>query len=154
MKKIDVKGLFYKVKGMWNTPLEGRYLNFKEIMCFGGAGLGGNFIVCIIGSLITATQISEVYQIGVVHGPIICLVASVLGLIIQPIWGKMMQNTNTKWGRYKPYLIFLAPMISVCAILSTWQPQNLTEQARMIYAYCVCIPTLIICNLWNNNFNM
>ncbi|MBO7156362.1 MAG: MFS transporter [Clostridia bacterium] len=154
MKKIDVKGLFYKVKGMWNTPLEGRYLNFKEIMCFGGAGLGGNFIVCIIGSLITATQISEVYQIGVVHGPIICLVASVLGLIIQPIWGKMMQNTNTKWGRYKPYLIFLAPMISVCAILSTWQPQNLTEQARMIYAYCVCIPTLILWNLWNNTFNM
>ena len=109
MKKIDVKGLFGKVKGMWSTPLEGRYLNLKEILSFGGTALGVSFIVNIISSLITATQISEVYQIGVMHGPIICLVASVLGLVLQPIYGKLLQNTNTKWGRYKPYLILLHP---------------------------------------------
>lgn len=154
MKKIDVKGIVNKVKGMWDTPLEGRHLNFKEILSFGGTALGVSFIVNIISSLITATQISEVYQIGVMHGPIICLIASVLGLIIQPIYGKLLQNTNTKWGRYKPYLIFIAPIISVFAILATWQPQNLNETSRMIYAYCICVPTLILWNLWNNTFNM
>ncbi len=154
MKKLDVKALFGKVKSMWDTPLEGRHLNLKEILSFGGTALGVSFIVNIISSLITATQISEVYQIGVMHGPIICLVASVLGLILQPIYGKLLQNTNTKWGRYKPYLIFIAPVISVCAILATWQPQNLTETSRMVYAYLVCIPTLILWNLWNNTFNM
>lgn len=154
MRKFEIKPLLSKVKGMWSTPLEGRYLNLKEVLSFGGAALGVSFIVNIINSLITATQISEVYQIGVMHGPIICLAASVLGLIIQPFYGKLLQNTNTRFGRYKPYLIFIAPVISLCAILATWQPQNLTEPARMIYAYCVCVPTLVLWNLWNNTFNM
>lgn len=149
-----VKALPQKIKAMWKAPPEGRYLNLKEILCFGGSSLGVSFIVNIITSLITASQISEVYQISVLHGPIICLTASVLGLIIQPFFGKLLQNTNTRWGRYKPYILFIAPVISLFAILSTWQPQNLSEQSRIIYAYCVCIPTLVLWNIWYNTFNM
>lgn len=152
--KLNIKELPGKVKSLWKTPLEGRYLNLKEILCFGGSAFGVSCIVNIIYSLITASQISEVYQIGVMHGPIICFAASVLGLLLQPAFGKLLQNTNTKWGRYKPYIIFMAPVISLFAVLATWQPQNLSEQQRVIYAYCTCIPTLILWNMWYNTFNM
>ena len=151
---MKLKELPLRIKTLWKTPSEGRHLNLKEILSFGGSSLGVSFIVNIITSLITASQISEIYQIGVLYGPIICLIGSVLGLILQPIYGKILQNTNTKWGRYKPYILFMAPVISLFAILSTWQPQNLSEQSRIIYAFLVCTPTLSIFNIWFNTFNM
>lgn len=152
--KLKIKEIPAKVRKFWKYPPEGRHLNLKEILCFGGSSLGVSFIVNIITLNITASQISEVYQIGVMHGPVICLVASVLGLILQPLYGKLLQNTNTKWGRYKPYILIMAPVISLFSILATWQPQGLTEQARTIFAYCACIPTLILWNIWYNTFNM
>ncbi len=145
---------FKKVNSFWNVPFEGRYLNLKEILSFGASSLGVSFIVNIIMLTITASQISEVYQIGVMHGPIICLSSSVLGLILQPVYGKLLQNTKSKWGRYKPYILFIAPVIAVLAVLATWQPQNLNESSRTVYAYLVCIPTLILMYLWFNTFNM
>jgi Na+/melibiose symporter-like transporter len=152
--KLKLREISGKIKSMWSTPPEGRHLTLKEILSFGGSTLGVSFIINIIVLLITASQISEVYQIDVMHGPIICFTASIISLIIQPIFGKLLQNTNTKIGRYKPYIIFIAPVISVFAILATWQPQNLTENSRIIFAYLVCIPTLVLWGIWFNTFNM
>ena len=146
--KLKLREISGKIKSMWSTPPEGRHLTLKEILSFGGSTLGVSFIINIIVLLITASQISEVYQIDVMHGPIICFTASIISLRIQPMFGKLLQNTNTKIGRYKPYIIFIAPVISVFAILATWQPQNLTENSRIIFAYLVCIPTLVLWSIW------
>ena len=143
-----------KLKNFWNNPPQGRYLNLKEILCFGGSAFGVSTLVTVVSGLITATQISGIYEIDVIHGPYICLIASILGLIIQPIFGKLLQNTQTKWGKYKPFILLMAPIFAAFAIASTWQPQGLTETSRTIYAYCICIPTLIIWNLFQNTFYM
>lgn len=143
-----------KLKNFWNHPPKGRYLSLKEILCFGGSAFGVSTLVTVVSGLITATQISEVYDISVLHGPIICLVASLLGLIIQPIFGNLLQNTQTKFGKYKPFILLMAPIFAALAIAATWQPQGLSDTSRAIYAYCACIPTLIIWNLFQNTFYM
>lgn len=149
-----IKTLGGKLKVFWNTPPKNRYLNLKEILCFAGSAFGVSTLVTVVSGLITATQISETFEISVLHGPYICLAASLLGLIIQPFFGKLLQNTNTKWGKYKPFIILMAPIFAACAIAATWHPENLDESARTIYAYCTCIPTLVIWNLFNNTFYM
>ncbi len=146
--------IWTKLKVFWKTPPKGRYMNLKEIVCFGGSAFGVSTMVTVVSGLITATQIPGIYDIDVIHGAYICLIASVLGLIIQPFFGKLLQNTNTKFGRYKPFILGLAPIFAVFAIAATWQPQNLSEQARTLYAYLVCSPTLIIWNLFQNTFYM
>ncbi|MEG2456976.1 MAG: MFS transporter, partial [Clostridia bacterium] len=149
-----MKNLLKKIKSMWSTPLDGRYLTFKEILAFGGSSLGYSFIINIIWAVITVSQISEIYQISVLHGPIIFVIASVIGLIAQPVFGKVLQRTKTRIGKYKPFILILAPLISVCAIAFTWLPQNLTETNKLIYVYCTSIPTLVMWNLFNNTFQM
>ena len=144
--------LWTKLKVFWKTPPKGRYLNLKEIVCFGGSAFGMSTIVTVVSGLITATQIPTIYKFDVIHGAWICLIASLLGLIIQPFFSKLLQNTNTKFGRYKPFILLLAPMLAVFAILATWQPQFTDVNDRIIYAYCTCIPTLILWNLFQNTF--
>ena len=152
--KEKIKELPKTLKVFWKTPPKGRYLNLKEIACFAGSAFGMSTVVTVVSGLITATQIPTIYNFNVIHGAWICLIASVLGLIIQPFFSKLLQNTNTRFGRYKPFILILAPILAVFAILSTWQPQFAVERNRVIYAYCTCIPTLILWNLFQNTYYM
>ena len=154
--KFSLKEFFQtlpaKIKVFWKNPPKGRYLNLKEILCFGGSAFGMSTLVTVVSGLITATQIPTIYNFNVIHGAWIYLIASVLGLIIQPFFSKLLQNTNTKFGRYKPFVLVMAPILAVFAILATWQPQYALEKQRIIYAYCTCIPTLIMWNLFQNTY--
>ena len=156
-KKADI-GVKW-VKNFWKEPPKGRYLNLKEILCFGGSAFGVSTLVTVVSGLITATQISELFGIDVIHGPYICLVASLLGLIIQPLFGKLLQNTQTKYGKYKPFIILMAPIFAAFAIAATWSPDGIrvlefNAAPKIIYAYCICTPTLILWNLFQNTFYM
>ena len=161
--KFSLKEFFQtlpaKIKVFWKNPPKGRYLNLKEILCFGGSAFGVSTLVTVVSGLITATQISELFGIDVIHGPYICLVASVLGLIIQPLFGKLLQNTQTKYGKYKPFILLLAPIFAAFAIAATWSPDGIrvlefNATPKIIYAYCICTPTLIMWNLFQNTFYM
>ena len=157
--KETMNCLWEKLKTFWTTPPKGRYMNLKEILCFGGSAFGVSTLVTVVSGMITATQISELFGIDVLHGPLICLFASVLGLIIQPLFGKLLQNTQTRWGKYKPFILLMAPLFAALAIASTWSPDLIREQEfnalpKVIYAYCICSPTLIIWNLFQNTFYM
>ncbi len=148
------KKLLSSLVSSWNTPPEGRYLTIKEMAAYGFGGLGVSFITNVITAVITATQVPYIYEIDVIHGTIIFSVVSVVNLLLQPFFGKLLQNTKTKWGRYKPYVIGLAPVISFFAVLATWLPQSDSMTFRVIYAYCTCIPSLILLSIWSNTFYM
>lgn len=152
MKKI--KSLFISLKNGWSTPPKGRYLTFREMACYGFSGLGVSFIVNVITAVITATQIPYIYEIDVIHGTIIFSIVGVSNLLIQPFFGKMLQNTKTRFGRYKPYIIGIAPVISLFVVLATWLPQVDSMTFRVVYAYCTCIPVLVLWNIWYNTFYM
>ena len=149
-----VKQIFSNIKSGWNTPPENRYLTIKEMACYGFSGLGVSFIINVITAVITATQIPYIYEIDVIHGTIIFCAVGVLNLLIQPFFGKMLQNTKTKMGRYKPYVIGIAPVISLFVVLATWLPQVDSESFRIVFAYCTCIPSLVLWNIWYNLFFM
>lgn len=149
-----ISKLLSSLKSGWNTPPDGRYLTIKEMAAYGFGGLGVSFITNVITAVITATQVPYIYEIDVIHGTIIFSVVSVVNLVLQPFFGKLLQNTKTKWGRYKPYVIGLAPVISLFAVLATWLPQAESMTFRVIYAYCTCVPSLILLSIWSNTFYM
>jgi Na+/melibiose symporter-like transporter len=151
-----VKGLVSSLKKYWNKPGEGRYLSIKEVACFGAGGMGVYMICSVMGTLITAFQIPKVYGIDVWHGQIIFMIATTAGLFAQPIFGKLLHKTKTKWGKYKPYILFMTPIIGAILIGATWlpDPNNSQEIHRAIQAYVTCVPALILFNVYNNLFNM
>lgn len=154
MRQHQIKSLFASLKKGWATPPDGRHLTWKEMACYGFSGLGVSFIVNVITAVITATQIPYIYEIDVIHGTVIFSLVGVLNLVIQPFYGKILQNTKTKWGRYKPYIIGITPVISLFVVLATWLPQVDSMGFRVAYAYCTCIPVLVLWNIWYNTFYM
>lgn len=157
MKKTDFKELAIKCKRFWKEAPDGRYLNLKEICCLGGASLGVSFICNIVNMYVTIGQLPLLYNMGnygSLHATIVYLAASIGGMIITPIYGRMVQRTDTKWGRYKPYIMFLAPVVAVLGTLGAWSPQNLGVTETTVYVYCICVPTLLVWNIWFNTWNL
>lgn len=135
----------------------GKYLNLQEILALGGASLGISFIGNFIIMYMTIGQIPLIYNMGSkgsLHATIVYLIASVIGLIITPIYGNFVQRTNSKWGKLKPYILFLAPVAAVLGLLAVWQPNFESQTATTIWFYLFCTPTLVIYQLWYNSWNL
>lgn len=151
--KFNVKAL----KEFWRKAPQGRYLSLKEILCLGSASLGVSFICNIINMYITIGRLPMIYDMGdygSLHATIAYLTACVGGLVLTPIYGKAIQHTKSKYGRYKPYILFAAPIVAALGVVAVWTPQNLSETQATIYMYCTSIPTLLVWNLWFNTWNL
>ena len=151
------KALGKNLKKFWKEPPSGKFLNLQEILRLGISSLGVSFISNLISMYMTVSQVPLLYDMGTkgtLHATVMYLVASVLALALTPLYGRMIQRTKTKIGRYKPYILFLAPIVAILGVLAVWSPQSLTQTQRIIYVYMICTPTIFVWNLWFNSFNM
>lgn len=82
---IKLNDLTRKTASFRKKAPEGRYLNLKEIICLGGAGLGVSFICNFINMYVTIGQMPLIYDMGdfgTLHATIIYLVACVGALML------------------------------------------------------------------------
>lgn len=150
--KEKVAKLFSTVRAMWDKPLEGRYLNLKEILSFGLYSLGNSWIYNTIMLVVTITEIPYFYDIDAIHGYLIYIAGSLINMLLLPIVGQSMEKKRTKWGKYKPYILFSLPILALFTMMSMWVPQYNTEVDRIIYAYCSCVPVIAISTFANNMY--
>ena len=61
-------------------------------------------------------------------------IASVWDGITDPIMGGIADRTRTRMGRYRPYLLFGAPVLSLGFIVAFFAPDGLPETALIAYA--------------------
>lgn len=116
------------------TPGDGD-LQPKEAWSYSIAGFGQNFICTIIGSYLTVFMTDALgfnidMNIGKVTGvtavAILMLVARVFDALNDPIMGSIVDKTRTKWGKCRPYLLWMAIPIGVMTILCflPWYPDT------------------------------
>ena len=57
--------------------------------------------------------------------------------------GIISDRTNTKWGKYRPYLLWVAPFFSICGILLFTTP-DWSYGAKLIWAYITYIMMMTV----------
>lgn len=150
--KEKVTKLFSTVKAMWDKPLEGRFLNIKEIGAFGLYALGNSWIYNTIMIVVTITEIPYFYGIDAIHGYLIYIAGSLINMLLLPLIGQSMEKKRTKWGKYKPYILFTLPLLALFTMMSMWVPQYPDKMDRAIFAYCSCVPVIAISTFANNMY--
>lgn len=154
IKTTKIKTLFHKLKSYWSTPPEGEYLTIKEMGAYGIGGMGVSFIMNMIFIAINAELIPYFYQIDIIHGRNIFTLVTIINLIAIPLLGKFLDNTRTKWGKFKPFIIVLTPILGLLVIMACFIPQFDSETARIIYAYLTSVPVIVLSTFWFNVYNM
>jgi len=77
---------------------------------------------------------TDVFGISAAAAGTMILVTRVWDGINDPMMGIIADRTRTKWGNFRPYLLWLAAPFAIVAVL-TFSSPNLTGTAKLIYAY-------------------
>ncbi len=122
----------------WNTPpKEGYYLPNKEFLAYsvGGMGVQGFGIFTQYFAINVGVHLALVYNFDAMIVQYTTWIVALLTLFRAPIVGWIIDNTNTKWGKYRPYLLFTGVLCVLCYwmlafIPDFFMPSNALEHTK------------------------
>ncbi len=62
------------------------------------------------------------------------LITKIWDAVNDPIMGMIADRTETRWGKFRPYIISMAPFLAVCGVLTFFTP-GFGIWGKLIYAY-------------------
>lgn len=107
-------------------------LSIKEKIGYGLGDTASHFVWDMVGFWLLFFY-TDVYGISAAAAGTIMLVARFWDMAIDPVIGVVSDRTNTRWGKFRPYILFGAVPYAVLAILTFTTP-NLGEMGKIIYA--------------------
>lgn len=81
---------------------------------------------------------SDVFGLKPAHAALLLLVTKLYDAISDPVMGLIADRTRSRWGRYRPWLLWVAVPFAVVGILSFYTP-NASYTFKLVYAYVTYI---------------
>ncbi len=81
---------------------------------------------------------ANVFGISLVDTGILLLVTRIWDAVSDPMMGIVADRTKTRWGKYRPYLLWVAAPFSICGILLFTTP-DWGYGAKLVWAYVTYI---------------
>jgi len=107
-------------------------MSFKSVLAYASTDTAGNLLYCTMTSFIMYFY-TDVFGISVAATGTILLIARIFDALDAPIWGLIIDHTNTKWGKNRPYWLWLAIPFGATVFLTFLAP-DLSPNAKVIYA--------------------
>ena len=107
-------------------------LSIKEKIGYSLGDTASHFVWDMVGFWLLFFY-TDVYGISAAAAGTIMLIARFWDMAIDPIIGVVSDRTNTRWGKFRPYILFGAIPYAVLAILTFTTP-NFGEVGKIIYA--------------------
>ncbi len=107
-------------------------LSLKEKIGYSLGDTASHFVWDMVGFWLLFFY-TDVYGISAVAAGTIMLVARFWDMAIDPVIGILSDRTKTRWGKFRPYILFGAIPYAVLAILTFTTP-HLGEVGKIIYA--------------------
>jgi GPH family glycoside/pentoside/hexuronide:cation symporter len=107
-------------------------LSVKEKIGYSLGDTASHFVWDMVGFWLLFFY-TDVYGISAAAAGTIMLVARFWDMAIDPVIGIVSDRTNTRWGKFRPYILFGAIPYAILAILTFTTP-NFGEAGKIIYA--------------------
>jgi GPH family glycoside/pentoside/hexuronide:cation symporter len=107
-------------------------LTFKEKLGYSLGDTASHFVWDMVGFWLMFFY-TDVYGISAAAAGTIMLVARFWDMAIDPVIGVVSDRTNTRWGKFRPYILFGAIPYAVLAILTFTTP-DFGEMGKILYA--------------------
>ena len=107
-------------------------LSIKEKIGYSLGDTASHFVWDMVGFWLLFFY-TDIYGISAAAAGTIMLVARFWDMAIDPVIGIVADRTNTRWGKFRPYILFGAIPYAVLAILTFTTP-HLGEVGKIVYA--------------------
>lgn len=82
---------------------------------------------------------SNIFGLSLAHAGTLILVTKLYDAVSDPVMGLIADRTHTRWGKYRPYLLWIAVPFALAGILAFFTPQTDNYTFKHIYAYVTYI---------------
>lgn len=107
-------------------------LSIKEKIGYSMGDTASHFVWDMVGFWILIFY-TDTFGISAAAAGTIMLIARFWDMISDPLMGIIADRTNTKWGKFRPYILWMALPYSVLAVLTFTTP-DLGPTGKVIYA--------------------
>ena len=141
-----------RVSGSANKALDRTAkLSWREKIGFGLGDAGFNFYWAIIGSYLVFFY-TDVFGISAAAAATMVTVTKVIDAITDPIMGGIADRTQTRWGKFRPYLVWGALPMMGAGILTMSTP-DLGDTGKLIWAYATYSLLMLCYTVLNMPYN-
>lgn len=127
ISKQKIKKIFEDLQLYWNKPPYGRYMPFKEIASLAAGGMGVKFICYAVQTMILSvgnTLIGNTIGIPPRELYVIYIISVLSGFPLTALRAKMVDNSKSSKGKFRPYIFTMAIPTVLLAIGFTWMPYD------------------------------
>ncbi len=108
-------------------------LSITEKISYGLGDTASNIVFQIVINFLLIYYI-DVFGITAAAAGTMFLVVRLFDAFTDPIMGALADRTQTRWGRYRPYMLWLAIPYAVIAVFAFTTP-DFADGGKLIYAY-------------------
>lgn len=119
-----------------------RKATLTEMLGFGFVGIGSNIPFVFMGSYLSFFY-TDIFGLAPAIASGLMLASKFVDAVIDPVIGVIADRVNTKFGRYRPFLIAIAPFWGVC-IWAVFSTPNLDPSLKVIYACAAYILYVVV----------
>ena len=113
------------------TPTDGK-TSYTTRFSYAASDTAGQLVFCVI-SFYLLKFYTDVYGISALAAGNISLVARLVDAIDAPVWGIIFDKTRSRWGKSRPWFLWLCVPFATFGVLTFLTP-NLSHHAKIIYA--------------------
>ena len=131
-----INSFISNIKQYWNTPAEGNYVPYKEIVNLGAAGFGIHWASTLgNASGLSAANFIVGASIGLqpMHLQIMLIIANIVGIPIGIFRGWYFDNHKLPGGKFIPIMLKTPVPIAIISTLFVWLPnENMENRTKVV----------------------
>ena len=122
-------------------------LSVTEKIGYGLGDFGSNIVFQTILILLPAFY-TDVFGLAPVAMGTMFLLVRLLDTVTDPLMGMIADNTHTRWGQFRPYLLWFAVPFGIVFVLTYITP-DFSESGKLFYAYATYSALMLLYTVVN-----
>src|SRR5690606_24792573 len=117
-------------------------LSVREKIGYGLGDTASNFVFHTV-NVFLFYYYTDVFGLAAATVGTLSLVARIFDAISDPLMGALADRTQTRWGKYRPYLLWVAVPFGICGYLLFANP-DLSDSGKVTWAYLTYVAMMLI----------
>ncbi len=155
--KTKVAGIYEDVVLHWNRPAKGNSVPYKEILNYALGGMGQHMVTYLLAYMALSasnTLLGSTIGIRPLHLQYMSIAQTFIGIIFYVLRGKWVDNTRTRYGRFRPYIALMGfPLVALSLIFLFLPFDRMTYTDKFIWVFVFSLAIAMLQPLFTDTYS-
>ena len=155
--KNIISNVYKDITTHWKRPAQGNFVSYRELINLALGGMGNQLTMQLVwqmGLSAGNTLLGSTIGIRPIHLQYMLTVQTILNVLFFFVRAHIVDNTRTKWGRFRPYIAFSGIPVAVLAIIFVFLPfQTMSYNEKLISVFLFAVSISMIQPLFTDTYS-